>query len=102
MANIRNQCSWVHADRPEAATAKAKELVRMAVAKIALLKPLKESEFEIRQNALVLGGGLAGLTAAHTLAQQGLKPICWKEASGWEATPWAWPAPGTVKMSRSG
>jgi len=73
MANIRNQCSWVHADAPDKATEKAKELVRMAVAKAALLRPLKETEFEIVQEALVVGGGAAGMTAALTLADQGFR-----------------------------
>ncbi len=57
MANIRNQDSWVHADDPVAATEKAKDLVRMAVAKVALLEPLQENELTIHQDALVIGGG---------------------------------------------
>jgi len=73
MANIRNHCSWVHSDAPDKATEKAKELVRMAVAKAALLRPLKQTEFEIVQEALVVGGGAAGLTAALTLAEQGFR-----------------------------
>jgi heterodisulfide reductase subunit A len=71
MANIRNQCSWVHSDNPEKATEKAKELTRMAVAKIALHQPLVEPELEINQSALVIGGGIAGMTAAKTLTEQG-------------------------------
>ena len=73
MANIRNQCSWVHKDHPELATEKAKDLVRMAVAKADLLQPLVEPTLEIHQRALVIGGGLAGLSAARTLADQGIK-----------------------------
>ena len=73
MANIRNQCSWVHADDHEAATQKAKDLVRMSVAKAGLLSPLKESELEISRVALVVGGGLAGLSAALNLADQGFE-----------------------------
>jgi heterodisulfide reductase subunit A len=71
MANIRNQCSWVHSQDPEAATEKAKELTRMAVAKAALHQPLVEPSLEINQSALVIGGGLAGMTAAKTLTDQG-------------------------------
>lgn len=71
MANIRNHCSWVHANQPDAATQKSIDLVRMAVEKAALLKPLFEQKVEIRQAALVIGGGLAGLTAAKNLADQG-------------------------------
>jgi heterodisulfide reductase subunit A len=71
MANIRNQCSWVHSDAPDAATNKAKDLVRMAVARATQLQPLWEQDLEITPEALVIGGGLAGLTAAKTLASQG-------------------------------
>ena len=71
MTNIRNQDSWVHKDDPEAATEKAKDLVRMAVAKVALLEPLQETALQINQRALVLGGGIAGLVSARTLSQHG-------------------------------
>jgi heterodisulfide reductase subunit A len=71
MANIRNQCSWVHADYPEAATEKAKDLVRMAVEKVVRLEPLTETELAVTQAALVIGGGLAGMAAAKNLADQG-------------------------------
>lgn len=71
MANIRNMVSWVHGTDPESATAKAKDLVRMAVAKAALLNPLKEPELEVTQKALVIGGGVAGMMAARTIADQG-------------------------------
>jgi heterodisulfide reductase subunit A2 len=71
MANIRNQCSWVHADYPEAATEKAKDLVRMAVEKVIRLEPLEETELAVTQAALVIGGGLAGMAAAKNLADQG-------------------------------
>jgi heterodisulfide reductase subunit A len=73
MANIRNQCSWVHKDDMEMATEKAKDLVRMAVAKVALYEPLEEPIMKINQAALVIGGGVAGLTAARNLSQQGYK-----------------------------
>ena len=71
MANIRNQCSWVHAGDPEKATEKSKDLVRMAVAKVGLLDPLSEPVLEINQSALVIGGGIAGMAAARTLSAQG-------------------------------
>ena len=71
MANIRNQDSWVHSDEPEKATEKAKDLVRMAVSKSFLLKPLFESQLPVTQTALVAGGGIAGMTAALALARQG-------------------------------
>jgi heterodisulfide reductase subunit A len=71
MANIRNHDAWVHANDPDAATAKAKDLVRMAVAKAALLDPLQQSELPISRTALVVGGGVAGLTASLALARQG-------------------------------
>jgi heterodisulfide reductase subunit A len=71
MANIRNQCSWVHGGDTEAATQKAKDLVQMAVAKVTRLSPLTEPEITINPAALVLGGGIAGMTAAKNLADQG-------------------------------
>ena len=71
MTNIRNHDAWVHKDNPEAASAKANDLVRMAVAKAALIKPLKEAELEIDQTALVIGGGIAGMAAAKSFALQG-------------------------------
>jgi len=71
MANIRNQDSWVHSDEPEAATAKAKDLVRMAVAKASLLDPLEEVRLDVQPSAMVIGGGVAGMNAALELARQG-------------------------------
>jgi heterodisulfide reductase subunit A len=71
MANIRNQASWVHAGEPLAATDKAKDLVRMAVAKVALLAPMPPLSVAVKQAALVVGGGMAGMTAALGLAEQG-------------------------------
>jgi len=71
MANIRNQLAWVHKGEPEAATAKAKDLVRMAVAKAALLEPAPPVSVRITPQALVVGGGLSGMVAALALADQG-------------------------------
>jgi heterodisulfide reductase subunit A len=69
--NIRDQCSWVHMHEPEAATEKAKDLVRMGVAKARLLEPLEEQEVEVEPAALVVGGGMIGMTAALNLAERG-------------------------------
>ena len=71
MTNIRNQCSWVHKDDMERATQKAKDLVEMSVAKVRLHDPLEEPVMKINQSVLVIGGGVAGMTAARTLARQG-------------------------------
>ena len=71
MANIRNQCSWVHRSDITLATAKAKDLVKMAGAKAILYKPLAEPEMTVTQQVLIVGGGVAGLEAAKTLSQQG-------------------------------
>jgi heterodisulfide reductase subunit A len=73
MANIRNHDSWVHKNNPELATQKAKDLVRMAVSKVALQDPLKETELQINQTAMIVGGGIAGMAAARSLARQGYK-----------------------------
>jgi len=71
MANIRNQDSWVHKNNPEFATKKAKDLVRMAVSKVTLMEPLKEAELEVNQTTMVIGGGISGMAAAKSLANQG-------------------------------
>jgi heterodisulfide reductase subunit A-like polyferredoxin len=73
MANIREHCSWVHMKQPAEATAKAKELVRMAVARAVNLAPLTDIELPVTQTALVIGGGVAGMTAAVGLADQGFE-----------------------------
>ncbi|MHC4549254.1 MAG: CoB--CoM heterodisulfide reductase iron-sulfur subunit A family protein [Planctomycetota bacterium] len=70
--NIREHCSWIHSRAQEAATAKARRLVRMGVAKACLLEPQTEAESPVIPVALVLGGGIAGLTAALKLARLGL------------------------------
>ena len=71
MANLRNQDSWVHSNDPKKATEKAKDLVRMAVAKVRLLKPLKADSVSINPSALVIGGGISGMVSALSLAEQG-------------------------------
>ena len=71
MANIREHCSWVHLDNPEAATEKAKRLVGMAVAKAGLLQPLQRMPIDVTNSALVIGGGFSGLMAALEIAQRG-------------------------------
>ncbi len=71
MANIRNHDSWVHQGDPVGATQKAKDLVRMAVAKAALLEPLEEPSLSITRGGLVIGGGVAGMVAAKVLADLG-------------------------------
>jgi heterodisulfide reductase subunit A len=71
MANIREHCSWVHSREVERATGKAKDLTAMAVARAVTLAPLAEIELPVIQKALVLGGGLAGMVAALSLARQG-------------------------------
>jgi heterodisulfide reductase subunit A-like polyferredoxin len=70
MANIRDQCSWVHMHEPEKATEKAIDLVKMAVAKARLLEPVETVSVPVEQKALVIGGGVAGMTAALAIASQ--------------------------------
>jgi heterodisulfide reductase subunit A2 len=72
MANIREHGSWVHMHEPEAATAKAKDLVRMAVAKVRLARPLTDRRVPVTKAAMVVGGGVAGMQAALDLADQGI------------------------------
>jgi heterodisulfide reductase subunit A-like polyferredoxin len=73
LANIRDQCSWVHSQAPEQATEKAIKLMKMSVARARLLAPLKGTTFAIDQSGIVIGGGLSGMTAALALANQGFK-----------------------------
>ena len=72
MANIRNQCSWVHSHDRRPATAKAADLVRMAVARASRLAPLPAQQLAVTPACLVVGGGVAGMTAAITLADMGI------------------------------
>lgn len=73
MANIRDQCSWVHSSNPDAATEKAKELVTMSVARAMLLEPLHHISMNINHRGLVIGGGLSGMVSALSLAEQGFE-----------------------------
>ena len=73
MANIRDQCSWVHAAEPEAATKKAKDLLRMAVARAYHLEPLETRQVPMDSKILIIGGGIAGISAALDLAIKGEK-----------------------------
>ncbi|MFZ5643946.1 MAG: FAD-dependent oxidoreductase [Bacillota bacterium] len=73
MANIRDQCSWVHQNEPEKATEKAKDLVKMAVYKAALLEPVQAVSLGMNHDVLVIGGGVAGMNAALNAAAQGYK-----------------------------
>ncbi len=71
MANIRDQCSWVHMMEPEKATVKSKDLLRMAIAKARLIEPLQKRSVPITKSALVIGAGLSGMISAIELANQG-------------------------------
>jgi len=71
MANIREHCSWVHAKQKEEATQKAQDIVRMSVARASYLEPLKEFDLPVNKTALVVGGGIAGMTCALSIARQG-------------------------------
>jgi heterodisulfide reductase subunit A2 len=73
MANIRDQDSWVHMNEPEKALEKAKELVQMSVARVTQLEPLEKMTFPVTKAALVIGGGVAGLEAAWSIADMGFK-----------------------------
>jgi len=71
MANIREHDSWVHFKEPEEATQKAKDIIRMSVARCALLEPLQEIDLPVNKTGLVVGGGIAGMTCALSMANQG-------------------------------
>jgi len=81
MANIRNQCTWVHSSEKEKATEKSKDLVRMAVARASLLDPIVDISVDVNKSALVVGGGIAGMTAALSLADQGFPTTIVEKAS---------------------
>ena len=71
MASIRDQCSWVHGNDPEKATEKSKKLIRASVSRAVQLEPLYENSYPVVNEGLVIGGGVAGMTAALTIADQG-------------------------------
>jgi heterodisulfide reductase subunit A len=73
MANIREHCSWVHSKQKEEATRKAKDIIRMSVARAVGLEPLQEFELPVNKATLVVGGGVAGMTSALSLASQGFE-----------------------------
>jgi len=81
MANIRNQCTWVHSGNKEIATQKAKNLVKMSVARASLLEPVPELSVDVEKSAVVIGGGIAGMTAALSLADQGFPVTIIEKAS---------------------
>ena len=71
MANIREHCSWCHSKEQEESTRKAKDIIRMSVARAGHLKPLQEIDLPVNKAALVVGGGIAGMTSALSIANQG-------------------------------
>ena len=71
MANIREHCSWVHSKQKEESTEKAKDIIRMSVARARYLEPLQEFDLPVNKRALVVGGGIAGMTCALSIANQG-------------------------------
>lgn len=75
MANLREQCSWVHMDDPEAATEKATDLVKMSISRVRLLQPLIEEKLPLTKRALVIGGGVAGIQSALDLADSGFEVV---------------------------
>jgi heterodisulfide reductase subunit A-like polyferredoxin len=81
MANIRNQNSWIHSKNPDVATRKAKDLVRAAVGRARTLKAMEEKRIPVNQKALVVGGGVAGMTAALSLERQGFPVVLVEKAA---------------------
>ena len=81
MANIRNQNSWIHANNPDIATHKAKDLVRMSVARVANLATLHEKEVPVNKRGLVIGGGISGMNAALSLGNQGFDVVLLEKES---------------------
>jgi len=75
MANIREQCTWAHGHDPEGALAKTKDLVAAAVAKASFLTPLDMIKVPVTKKAMVIGGGVAGISAALDLGDQGIDTI---------------------------
>jgi len=75
MANIREQCTWAHGHDPQGALAKTKDLIASAVAKASFLVPLQMIQVPVTKRALVIGGGVAGISAALDLGDQGIETI---------------------------
>jgi heterodisulfide reductase subunit A len=75
MANIREQCTWVHSDEKENATTKAIALIKRALAKVSKVEPLYESYIPVTKKALVIGGGIAGMQVALDIADSGHEVI---------------------------
>jgi len=75
MANLREQCSWVHLNEPDAATQKAGDLVKMAVSRARLLQPLEEEKLPLTKRTLVIGGGIAGIQTSLDLADNGYEVV---------------------------
>ncbi len=75
MANLREQCSWVHLNEPDAATQKAEDLVKMAVSRARLLRPLEEEKLPLTKRTLVIGGGIAGIQTSLDLADNGYEVV---------------------------
>jgi heterodisulfide reductase subunit A len=73
LVNIRDQDSWVHQKEPEKATKKAKDLIRMYLAKVVNLAPQQKIKVKVKKSTLIIGGGIAGVIAAHNLADQGFE-----------------------------
>jgi heterodisulfide reductase subunit A len=73
IANIREQCSWVHMNNPEEATKKAEDSVRMAVARACLLRALETTTVPVRKSSLIIGGGITGIQSALDLAEEGFE-----------------------------
>ncbi|RTZ94532.1 MAG: disulfide reductase [Deltaproteobacteria bacterium] len=99
-ANIREQCSWVHSDR-EIATEKAKELVAAAVSRVHLQEALQEKEASVIPAALIIGGGIAGLTAAKDMADAGFKATLLerKPTLGGHVAKWVYTFPHMAQAS---
>ncbi len=75
MANLREQCSWVHLNEPDAATQKAEDLVKMAVSRARLLQPLEEEKLPLTKRTLVIGAGIAGIQTSLDLADNGYEVV---------------------------
>lgn len=75
MANLREQCSWVHMNEPEAATKKATDLVKMAISRVRLLMPLEGERLPLTKRTLIIGGGVAGIQASLDLADSGFDVV---------------------------